>query len=347
VSTISATPDLAGHCRALLGAELVDAERIGAGRNSRVFRVTVRTAAQQATSTFVVKFYRHDPGDDRDRLAAEFDGLSFLWRHGVRAIARPVAADASRNCAAYEYIPGQPAGTGQIGAADIEACADFLAELKALRAADGSDQLPVASEACFSLAGVEASVRDRVTRLRAADAAGDGRDLHAWIDARLAPLLDRVVTWGRTVSSDAGIAWEAEIDRRSRTLSPSDFGFHNAIRRPDGTLAFVDFEYFGWDDPAKTIVDFLMHPGMHVSETLKTRFATRVRAVFDDVPAVGARSRIIYPLFGLKWCLIILNSFLPGRRGASSGETRAAQLAKAEAMADRVARQYAANPYLT
>src|SRR6266480_4587472 len=82
-------------------------------------------------------------------------------------------------------------------------------------------------------------------------------------------------------STDSSLAFRAAaLPQASRILSPSDFGFHNAIRRPDGTLAFVDFEYFGWDDPAKTIVDFLLHPGMSVADTLKRRFAAAVEAAF-------------------------------------------------------------------
>ena len=40
-----------------------------------------------------------------------------------------------------------------------------------------------------------------------------------------------------------------------RALSPSDFGLHNALRGQDGQLRFVDFEYFGWDDPVKLVSD--------------------------------------------------------------------------------------------
>ena len=55
---------------------------------------------------------------------------------------------------------------------------------------------------------------------------------------------------------------EAELPVEQRTLSPSDFGFHNALRRPDGRVVFLDLEYFGWDDPAKMISDFLLHPAL-------------------------------------------------------------------------------------
>jgi hypothetical protein len=57
----------------------------------------------------------------------------------------------------------------------------------------------------------------------------------------------------------------------------------------------------------------------------------------------------VYPLFGLKWCLIVLNDFLPGRAasvGASElHEVRRSQLAKANALADRIRAEYCMNPY--
>ena len=59
-----------------------------------------------------------------------------------------------------------------------------------------------------------------------------------------------------------------------RSLSPSDFGFHNALLEADGRLTFVDFEYFGWDDPVKIVADVMLHPGMGLSADHGRRFAT-------------------------------------------------------------------------
>jgi hypothetical protein len=120
-------------------------------------------------------------------------------------------------------------------------------------------------------------------------------------------------------------------------------------------LAFVDFEYFGWDDPAKTVVDFVLHPGMSLAEELKQRFTKGFLAAFADVARLADRARIVYPLYGLKWCLILLNDFLPERMtacaisGVPDHQVRAArtlQLDKADAMALRIRRDYRDNPYL-
>ena len=50
-----------------------------------------------------------------------------------------------------------------------------------------------------------------------------------------------------------------------RCLSPSDFGFHNSILDDNGRYYFLDFEYSGWDDPAKMVSDFFLQPAVSVS----------------------------------------------------------------------------------
>jgi hypothetical protein len=138
----------------------------------------------------------------------------------------------------------------------------------------------------------------------------------------------------------AGIDWDMPLSADRRILSPSDFGFHNALRRADGTIVFVDFEYFGWDDPAKLCCDFCMHPGSNLSEGLAARFEAGVQSVYgEDDPLFPARGRIMRLLCGLCWCLIILNEFLPTprRRRVLAGADDAAtasrtQLEKARAL---------------
>ena len=197
-----------------------------------------------------------------------------------------------------------PASAG-VAAPDIDASVDFLAALERLRSASGSQALPAASEACFSLAEIVASIERRRERLRCVPA--DSEDvvfMRAWLAETFDPLMAEVQTWCRGAADRDGIAFDEPIESRARTLSPSDFGFHNTIRRSDGTLVFLDFEYFGWDDPAKTIVDYLLHPGMALERSLKHRFAIRILDAFAAVPLIAPRARIVYPLFGLKWAMI-------------------------------------------
>ena len=55
----------------------------------------------------------------------------------------------------------------------------------------------------------------------------------------------------------------------------------------------------------------------------------------------------MYPLFGLKWALILLNDFLPERFVGADGEWRLIQLGKAQTVVSRLAVEYDNNPYLS
>ena len=120
-------------------------------------------------------------------------------------------------------------------------------------------------------------------------------------------------------------------------MSPSDFGFHNALRTGDGNIAFVDFEYFGWDDPVKLVSDFLLHPGMKLTAKTSRHFAEGVAEIYADDPNYKTRLRLLYPLYAIRWSLIVLNEFLPAkwqqRRYAGEFDDRnsilSTQLAKA------------------
>lgn len=343
--SFTSLPDAAAIGEELLGRAVVSAEPIGQGRNSRVFRIALAPGGD--LDSVVLKFYRQDPGDGRDRLGVEFNALTFLWHNNVRVVPRPVMSDRARNCAIYEFIDGRTVAGPDVSAGDIVASVDFLANLRRLSGAEGSRALPAASEACFSIADVMTSVRGRLARLQAAPAADEqARRLQAWLARDLVVALDDIAGWIRTSAARWGIDPASALPQAARTLSPSDFGFHNTVRRPDGTLAFVDFEYFGWDDPAKTVVDYLLHPGMALAEPLKQQFAREFLASFPDVRLLSERARLVYPLFGLKWCLIILNDFLPDRQGTAPADVRETQLAKAQQMVARLTGTYAANPYL-
>jgi thiamine kinase-like enzyme len=94
-------------------------------------------------------------------------------------------------------------------------------------------------------------------------------------------------------------------------MSPSDFGSHNAIKEDSGRIMFIDFEYFGWDDPVKLISDFYWHPGMNLSRELKAKWINLVKDIFKSDVSYELRLSAYLPLYALKWCLILLNEFLP------------------------------------
>lgn len=336
MSLARSTDALAAAAQALLAGEVRALVPARPGGNNRVYRVDCGDGR-----SFALKAYLRQPGDANDRLAAEFLGLRFLRRHGVRAVPDALEVDRGTDCALYEWVEGE--AVARPGPDDIDAALAFLGALYRLAGDPEARTLPDAAEACLSAAEVAAQLDRRLSRLRAT--AARRPDLERFLDDELAPRIGALIAETCEGYAAAGLAFGAEIAPEARTLSPSDFGFHNALRRKDGELVFVDFEYFGWDDPVKLVADFLLHPGMVLDDSLKRRFLRGALAIFAADPAFADRLRLLHPLFGLRWCLILLNEFVPERwrRRAYAGaaddraQAEARQLAKARAMLDRVA----------
>jgi hypothetical protein len=88
-------------------------------------------------------------------------------------------------------------------------------------------------------------------------------------------------------------------------------------------LAFLDFEYFGWDDPVKLTADILLDPGRPLKPPQIMRFRRAATRLYGGDPAFANRLSAYLPLFGLRWVLILLNEFIPERcqRRVLAGET--------------------------
>ena len=74
-----------------------------------------------------------------------------------------------------------------------------------------------------------------------------------------------------------------ELRQETMCIFSSDFGFHNALIDESGTVYLLDFEYAGWDDPAKLVCDFSNQPDMLLPEELSFRFQSAV-IDYDETP---------------------------------------------------------------
>jgi hypothetical protein len=97
-------------------------------------------------------------------------------------------------------------------------------------------------------------------------------------------------------------------------LSPSDFGFHNALADKDGKLYFMDFEYAGWDDPAKMVCDLFCQPEIPLPRWCYSYIVENVVKDLGDPDMQRQRIEMLLPVYKIKWCCIILNEFLPRGR---------------------------------
>jgi hypothetical protein len=308
-----ASGDLARAARALLrSAGIAGPPRLvplPGGSNNRVYRVEV------GGQRLLLKAYFRAGAGGRDRLGAEVAFSRFALAQGLACLPRPVAWDGAQGLALFEFVEGEAFRPGQVGGAEIRAALDFLRALDAGRGSPEARALPLAAEACFTVADHLGCVAERIERLsklevrEALDA--EAAELAA---SRLAPAWRRLseeLAGGGPAPAGEG---ERPLAPADRCISPSDFGFHNALRTPGGGICFLDFEYAGWDDPAKLVADFATQPAVPVPLRFFERFAAAVAGLGPDPESGARRIRALFPLFRLKWCCILLNEFLPGAR---------------------------------
>jgi hypothetical protein len=288
----------------LVGDSIDGIERAGSGANSRIFRV--RAGAR----TYALKVYPRRVDDPRDRQGVERDALRFFERHGLACVPQWI-----RDCPGHTlmtWIEGERVSSPR--ASDLAAAVAFVSAIKRLSREHGASDLPSASDACRSGAEMLARIVEKLERLSLVSA--QEPMLGDLLAQRIVPALARVRTHAEAAYARAGLAFDG-VSVAKTCLVPADFGFHNALRRRDGALSFLDFEYFGWDDPVKLTVDFLLHPGHRLSVDQRRRFLEEMRSLFSDDPSFETRLLALKPMLALHWALILLNDFLPERRSRS------------------------------
>jgi len=288
--------------RALVGATAEIERLLAGGRNSRIYHV--RSGAKE----FALKQYPSRADDPRDRLSTEVGALTLMERCRIDAVPRVAGVDRERGFALLSWIDGVP--VTEISGTDIEAAAHFLAAIHALRTTHWAKEQPAAAEACLSGVEIERQIAVRLARLR--DLSGEG-DLVRFLNHTFGPALEREIVKANGTMKAAGLDFAADLPQEWRSLVPSDFGFHNSLRRRDGSLAFVDFEYFGWDDPVKLSADIMLHPGKPLSAEQCRHFRRLAVGLYGADPSFAPRLDAYLPLFGLRWVLIVLNEFIPER----------------------------------
>ena len=323
-----------------MDTNILRGERVEGGRNSRIYRMADINGIKYA-----VKSYFKSKDDRLDRREEETKALAFLNRVADDCSPALLATDKDEQLAICEWIEGEKIAAKDIGEAEIDAFISFFSNLVK---AGNATELPAfnrASEACFSLKEIEENISIRLERLSAirSDTSLSTECVH-FCKENLQPYFQERVAEIR--KSHPNIA-NHTIEKEWRILSPSDFGFHNALRRATGQLVFHDFEYFGWDDPAKSLCDFWLHPAaeMQISKKLKERFTQGFLHLFEEDRNPLVRARNYYPLFGAKWCCILLNEFLKGdmarrrfaeMKGQDQESLEAQQLKKAQGLLQRL-----------
>ena len=269
-----------------------EVKAVSGGGNSRVYKgLTV------SGNDFVIKMY--PPDSAHDRLRSEFDGLSLIHSFCNSNTPEPLGVNRDLEVTAFRWVEGELIKNPTLK--DINQAVEILSSLQSCQKSNEFETFPFASAACLSGRQIEQQLKSRLDRLLVENNEKLENFLNKEFESFVKKMLERAtIFWPNQ-------GFEIELTKSQQILSPSDFGFHNALKNVNGTIVFLDFEYFGWDDPVKLLCDFAFHPGMDLSVKLKKFWFKATLKLYgeDLLPRLNAS----WPLYGLCWVLIILNEF--------------------------------------
>ncbi len=269
------------------------------GRNSQVFLIG------EGDKKWIIKKYHKDKNDTRSRLLNETCFLAYLKDMNINKVADTLAVDKKNNLALFTFLPGsQPT---VVNDDLVIQASNFIKKINKSRNKIEAKSLPKASESCFSVLSHIQLLRFRLKSLNKIETdLPIQKEALSFIKSSLNPSLKKITDIILSKYSDSKL--KKVLKDESKILSPSDFGFQNMLLE-NGTIFFLDFEYAGWDDPAKLICDFGCHPEVTVEDRYVRSFQESLYSWLHDAKETIDRSEVLMKLYRLKWCCIILNNF--------------------------------------
>jgi hypothetical protein len=290
------TSDIAAYVEKGVNKKVKSVQIIKGRGNSSVYKIEMNSGQK-----FAGKLYPDPTFDDRDRLEKESKACRFLHSNEIKTVPGNIWSDTNLNFGLFEWINGKE--IVEITDDHVNRAAEFVALLDELSKHTSHDKFEQASAACISGQMIEQQIRDRYATI--CEFSDFNSELRRFLEDDFAHTFETVLSKSKKLWPGK---FEEQLSHNCQLLSPSDFGFHNIFLTKDG-FKFFDFEYFGWDDPVKLACDFLLHPGMVLSDKQKTLWLGSMKEIFSNDRSFSQRLRVSYGLYGLCWCLIILNVF--------------------------------------
>jgi hypothetical protein len=311
-------------------------EKLQGRGNSAIYKLFLNNGDKSALKIYPEISYH-------DRLKSEFESTRIFKELKINNVQKPISFNKSFGIATYEWIEGERVSS--YGKKELNAALSFLSVLHQNSKAEQFNFFPMAADACPRVSDIEKQINRRLVQFN--EASLKYIELENFINNDFQPVMKEIISWSKASFTHSS-NYKNPIKNSELILSPSDFGFHNALCSQNNRLIFHDFEYFGWDDPVKLISDFSHHAAMNLSDEMEQLWFVGVSKIYGN--HLLARLRSAWPLYGLNWCLIILNEFKDdvwNRRCAADDtkaymrdELLAAQLDKSKSKLEYLALNY-------
>jgi hypothetical protein len=284
-----------------LGVIVDGVAEITGGRTNKLYCLSSRDGRK-----FIVKHYFQD---GVDRLEREFEALTYLAAKGFVNIPKACHRNSDLGYAIYSFESGKilPFKNERIQQVDKEYLnhmVDFLAALHAIRPHKDNSHFPKALHASHGVGEYVDAILSSLNHVQNKSLYLAAFDHSTFALPKIVSFVRSEVT--RILKEAATKSLLGRLDSKDLRLSPVDFGSHNILVH-DGTLTFLDFEEFGWDDPMQVVA----YPTPALTPTDRDYF---IKRYISESP-LGSRDTdrlpVIMQLRSLDWLSRLLLGLTP------------------------------------
>jgi hypothetical protein len=271
---------------------------VRSGKNSKIYKINTDK------KKIILKSYY---GKKNLRIKKEFQFYKYLNQTNINNVVTPIAFDFKNNFAALPYIVGNK--IHKVKNKHIVQFSNFINKINQKNI--HSKKIGLAVEGIDNRKKYITICQNRINKLKLVDKkSAIKRELYLFLNEKIIPTFKIL----KNKINDKRIFYQVKykLYKKDMIISPSDFGFHNAIESKK-KIFFFDFEYAGYDDPVKLICDFYCQPNQKVSLKQKEKFKKMIIKKSKNYEELDYLISELLPLHYLKWCCIILNEFIPSK----------------------------------
>lgn len=268
------------------------------GGNNRIFSFSTDA------NDYIIKYYSPNQKDDRNRIGREWCFLEYLHSKSITCVPSPIVKNTNKSFSILSKIDGQSPTKETDRDHLVNVSVRFINMINTNLDPYLKGNVSHAFEHNLDISNTLLNVQKRFQHLRQFNSTTNSQ-LNDIITEAENKLAFKAAEIEATRGCDHDLT--EVLSQSQLCLSPSDFGFHNLLLKEKDNPYFIDFEYAGWDDPAKLICDFILHPANQLSDLETKLFLQSIKLPMINLE----RCKYAYGLFALKWVAIILNIFLP------------------------------------
>ena len=238
--------DIAFWASCMVNGPIEHVEEIPGQGNSTVHKIYV-----SGKKSYGLKHYPDQLMDTRPQLKTEFLALEVLHKYHIKNDPMPIQKNHDLNLGLYEWIDGEKITAPKVD--DLPQVINFVENLFAISRESNNNQIGTTSEAYLSADELMNQIDRRFNKQQ--EMGEDYQELFLFLTEDFEPLWSEVRNGTIPLWPEESLY--TKLPRHKQILSPSDFGFHNSLMTINGSLTFIDFDYFDWDDPVKLTADFI------------------------------------------------------------------------------------------